>query len=95
MEATRSHAPLEPTRPRVPEDPSPAADRVLDELLVVRVRQGSRAAFEQLVGRWQERLWRHARRLTGRDDVAWDVLQESWMAIGRGLPALRDRKSVV
>jgi RNA polymerase sigma-70 factor (ECF subfamily) len=71
-----------------PSDPS----GVLDELLVLRARAGGRGAFEALARRWQERLWRHAFRLTGRNDAAWDVLQESWMAaLGGSPPPLRLR----
>lgn len=70
--------------------PGTAGQRILDELLVLRVREGSRDAFEQLVARWQERLWRHARHLTGHDDAAWDVIQESWIAITRGIAKLDD-----
>ena len=64
--------------------------RLLDELLILRARDGSREAFVQLVARWQERLWRHAFRLVGREDAAWDVLQESWLAISRSLGQLDD-----
>jgi RNA polymerase sigma factor (sigma-70 family) len=65
-------------------------DALQDELLVLAARNGGRAPFEALVGRWQERLWRHAYRLTGNRDAAWDVLQDSWIAIGRGLQRLED-----
>ena len=64
--------------------------RIEDELLVLRSQEGDAAAFDELVGRWQERLWRHAWRLTGREDAAWDVLQEAWMAITRGIGRLED-----
>ena len=47
-------------------------------------------AFEELVGRWQERLWRHAWRLTGNQDAAWDVLQETWIAISHNIRRLED-----
>ena len=70
-----------------------ARERTLDELLVIRVQEGSRAAFEQLVTRWQDRLWRHAYRLTGREDTAWDVMQDSWMRVTSGLMRLRDPSS--
>ena len=66
------------------------ADPVLDELLVLRAQEGSRRAFELLVERWQGRLWRHARRLSGSDDTAWDVVQDCWMAVTRSLPRLGD-----
>ena len=64
--------------------------RILDELLVLSAREGSREAYERLVRRWQESLWRHARRLVGREDVAWDVLQEAWIDITKGLSQLED-----
>lgn len=70
--------------------PGDAGERILDELLVLRSQEGSREAFQRLVTRWQERLWRHAHRLTGREDVAWDVIQDSWMAVTRGITKLRD-----
>ena len=65
-------------------------DRITDELLVLRCQQGDAGAFEELVGRWQQRLWRHAWRLTADEDAAWDVLQEAWIAISRGLGRLAD-----
>ncbi len=71
----------------------PSREQTLDEYLVLRVQEGSRTAFTQLVTRWQDRLWRHAFRLTGREDAAWDVLQESWVGVTRGLTTLRDPAS--
>ena len=41
-----------------------SSERIIDELLVLRCQDGDRQAFEELVERWQERLWRHARLLT-------------------------------
>jgi RNA polymerase sigma-70 factor (ECF subfamily) len=66
------------------------SERIDDELLVLRCQEGETAAFEQLIDRWQERLWRHAWRLTGDEDAAWDALQEAWIAIARGLGRLED-----
>ena len=65
-------------------------ERLNDELLVLRSQEGDLSALENLVERWQERLWRHAWRLTGDEDAAYDVLQESWLAITRGLRRLQD-----
>ncbi|HUT90820.1 MAG TPA: sigma-70 family RNA polymerase sigma factor [Thermoguttaceae bacterium] len=62
--------------------------RIEDELLVLRSQEGDVAAFDQLVGRWQERLWRHAWRLLGDEDAAWDALQEAWIGISRGIRRL-------
>jgi len=74
-------------------------ERIEDELLVLRSQEGDASAFEQLVGRWQERLWRHAWRLTGNEDAAWDALQEAWIGIGReggreGIPEYVESKYV-
>ena len=63
---------------------------ILDELLVLRSREGSPIAIEQLLTRWQPRLWRHALRLTGREDAAWDVLQETLMSITQSIRKLDD-----
>ncbi len=63
-------------------------EQVLNELLVLRCKEGDASAFEELVERWQERLWRHAWRLTGNENAAWDVLQETWIGIVRGLSRL-------
>jgi RNA polymerase sigma factor (sigma-70 family) len=63
-------------------------ERLTDELLVLRCQEGDVAAFEELVERWQERLWRHAWRLTGDENAAWDALQETWIGITRGLRRL-------
>lgn len=61
-----------------------------NELLVIRCQGGDSRAFEQLVESWQERLWRHAWRLTGDEDAAWDVMQEAWIGISRGLHRLAE-----
>jgi RNA polymerase sigma factor (sigma-70 family) len=66
------------------------AHEVLTELLVLRAQAGQRDAVGLLVRVWQERLLRHARRLTGQDDDAVDVLQDAWMDIARGLHGLDD-----
>lgn len=60
------------------------------ELLVLRCQAGDVGAFEELVGHWQPRLWRHALRLTGRHDAAAEALQETWLAIVRGIRTLDD-----
>lgn len=65
-------------------------ERFADELLVLRCQEGDADAFDALVGRWQERLWRHAWRLTGSEDAAWDVLQETWIAVSRDIRRLED-----
>lgn len=65
-------------------------ERATDELLVLRCQEGDAGAFDELIGRWQERLWRHAWRLTGNREAAWDALQEAWITVSRGIRGLRD-----
>jgi len=65
-------------------------ERITDELLVLWAQEGAVAALSGLVERWQERLWRHAWRLTGDEQAAWDVLQEAWIVISRGIGRLGD-----
>jgi RNA polymerase sigma factor (sigma-70 family) len=65
-------------------------DRLNDELLVLRCQEGDAEAFEALVDRWQRRLWSHAWRLTGNEAIAWDVIQEAWIGISRGICRLED-----
>lgn len=69
------------------------SEHARDELLVLACREGDADAFRALVARWQEPLWRHAFRLTGRDDTAWDVLQETWLSIAGDISRLADPAS--
>jgi RNA polymerase sigma factor (sigma-70 family) len=63
-------------------------DKIIDELLVLQCQEGSREAFDRLVSRWQDRLWRHAWQMTGNEDAAWDVVQETWAAVVKGIRRL-------
>jgi RNA polymerase sigma-70 factor (ECF subfamily) len=62
----------------------------VDDLLVMQAQDGDRRSMEELVRRWQRRLWAHAYRLTGTSDAAWDVTQQAWVAIIKGLGRLGD-----
>jgi len=61
-----------------------------DQLLVMDAQDGDANAMEKLVSRWQKRLWQHAFRLTADQQAAWDVTQQSWLAIIKGLRKLSD-----
>lgn len=67
-----------------------ARERVIDELLVIRCQAGEAESFDLLVRRWQRRLWNYARRLAGSDDLAWEVVQETWLVILRRINTLSD-----
>ncbi len=61
-----------------------------DQLLVMDAQDGDVKAMEELVGRWQKRLWQHAFRLTSDNQAAWDITQQSWLGIIKGLRKLND-----
>lgn len=66
-----------------------AAGQIVDEILIQRAQAGSVPAAEALLQRWQDRLWHHARHLTGDEDAAWDILQEALIQIDRSMSTLR------
>jgi RNA polymerase sigma-70 factor, ECF subfamily len=68
--------------------PAPAAHED-DERLAARAAAGDERAFEALVDRYQARVYRLACRLTADNVEAKDVLQETFLAAYRGLPAFR------
>lgn len=65
-------------------------EQLVDEILVMDCQSGSVKALEILVSRWQKRLWRYAYNLTGDSEAAWDITQESWLGIIKGLRKLHD-----
>jgi len=65
-------------------------EQLADELLVLECQDGNVKAMDLLVVRWQQRLWRYAYRLTGSAEAAWEVTQESWLGIVRGISRLND-----
>ncbi len=58
---------------------------VRDEALAASAKSGDRAAFEELVRRHKDELYRFIRRYVGQADDAYDVLQNSLVAAWRGL----------
>lgn len=60
-----------------------------DRELVLRARAGERAAFDQLVGRYQRRLLRLVLRLLRDQAEAEDVVQETFLKAYRALPRFR------
>lgn len=64
--------------------------RVYTEWLVLRCQDGDARALAELADLWHPRLLGLAVRLTGEREAARDVVQESWVAIVRGLRGLRE-----
>ncbi len=73
------------------DDPAQSHDRAAceQELLVVRCQLGEPAAFDALVARWHEPLWRYLCGMSTDRRVAEDVLQDTWLRILRGIGKLR------
>ncbi len=67
---------------------APAVERS-DEDLAARAAAGDDSAFEQLLGRYEARVYRLARRLTGDDGEAQDALQDAFLQVYRKLGSFR------
>ncbi len=76
------------------QDPASAAPRsnaeLDDELLAVRCQLGEPEAFDDLIARWHEPLWRYLMRTLEAPQEADDALQDTWLRVLRAFPALRD-----
>lgn len=59
------------------------------ELLALRCRRGDARAFEELVREWEGRLFYYVRRLVATEEDAWDVLQQTWIRVYRGVGSLQ------
>lgn len=61
-----------------------------DARLAVRCQLGDKAAWEELVERWNPRLWRFISGMLTDQAAAEDVLQTVWMRVVRSMARLRD-----
>lgn len=66
------------------------SDEIARELLVVRCQRGEREAFEELIRSWERRLFAFVRRMAADEEEAWQILQEVWLQVLRGIAKLRD-----
>ena len=70
--------------------PAAAPDaQTTDEELARRARSGDPAAFEALVVRYQDKVYRLARRLTGSTHDAEEVVQDTFLKVFRHLSSFR------
>jgi RNA polymerase sigma-70 factor (ECF subfamily) len=65
-----------------------------DEDLVARLRAGDEAAFVALVDGWSPGMMRAARAYVASDEAAEDVVQETWLAVVRGVDRFEGRSSL-
>jgi RNA polymerase sigma-70 factor (ECF subfamily) len=57
---------------------------------VLRLRRQVPGAFDEVYARYREPVWRFLRRLCGRQDIAEDLFQETWLAVARNAHRLRE-----
>ncbi len=69
-------------------------DGLTDEELATRAAAGGDHAFAALVDRHQAGVYRLARLLVGRDDLAEDVLQQTFVSAWRAIGSFRGEASV-
>lgn len=62
-----------------------------DEVLVERARRKDEAAFEELVGRYEDKLYRLAMRFVRNETDAQEILQEAFLSAWRNLPTFEGR----
>jgi RNA polymerase sigma-70 factor (ECF subfamily) len=67
-----------------------SVEQLVDEILVMDCQSGRVKALELLVSRWQKRLWQYAYNLTRNTDAAWDITQDSWLGVIKGIRKLHD-----
>jgi RNA polymerase sigma-70 factor (ECF subfamily) len=68
-------------------------DRI--EALWRRCRTGDPDAIEELVRRWERKVFYYVRRLVPQEEDAWDVLQITWVRVIRSVGKVRDADALV
>jgi RNA polymerase sigma-70 factor (ECF subfamily) len=64
-----------------------------DAALIERCRRGDLAAFEPLVEKYRQRVWRLAYNVLRDREEAWDVAQEAFIRAYQALPAFRGQSA--
>ena len=54
-----------------------------DEKLIQQMKSGDENAMEELVSRWYPRIYAYAYRMTGQEQDAQDITQETFLAVIR------------
>ena len=67
-------------------------ETIYTELLVLRCRRGDKDAFKELITTYELRIFYYLQRLVSNEEDAWDILQETWMKVYRGIGKLREPK---
>lgn len=92
-EANLIHAVTEEVVP-LPRTSAVETDRSEDAVLVARLRAGDESAFTYVVDAWSPMMVRVARTFVSTDASAQEIVQETWLAVVRGLERFEGRSSV-
>ena len=79
-----------PEDQRTPETPAGDLSPAELEALVARARSGDRIAFATLFLQYNARLCSYLARLVGDNDIGRDLAQDTFVAVWRALPEVRD-----
>src|SRR4051812_1532047 len=60
------------------------------EALLRRCPAQDEEALEELIRRWEQKLFYYVRRLVPCEADAWDVLQQTWVRVVNGIGGMRD-----
>lgn len=71
--------------------PAGATAQLSDEVLVDRARGKDEAAFEELVARYEDKLYRLAMRFVRNETDAQEILQDAFLSAWRNLPTFEGR----
>jgi RNA polymerase sigma-70 factor (ECF subfamily) len=74
--------------------PAPRPDTDGDAALVARLCAGDEAAFAQIVDAWSPMLLRVARTFVSTDASAQEIVQETWLAVVKGVDKFEGRSSL-
>src|SRR5690606_28021649 len=58
-------------------------NRYSDDILIARVKEGNKEAFNEIYRRYWAILYRHAKRMTKSDDESQDVVQDVFESLWR------------
>jgi RNA polymerase sigma-70 factor (ECF subfamily) len=71
------------------------SETIEQELLAIRCQLGELAAFDELVARWHTPMWQYVRRMADRNELADELIQETWLRVLRGIAKLQEPAKVV
>lgn len=64
---------------------STALERLEDQISIYQYQQGNHKALENLISRWQARIYYFVMTFVQDEAVIWDILQEIWLGVIKSL----------